>query len=116
MKTDTGANSPKNQAVTVAIDQIQKQFGKGSIMRLGETPIGNVEVIKLLIAAGAKIDAQDNNGMQPIHSAAKNDNKNAVEFFINNGADINAKTKDGETSLMLAEKSGRKDIVKYLKQ
>ncbi len=36
----------KNQAVSLAIDQIQKQFGRGAIMRLGEGPIAAVPVIK----------------------------------------------------------------------
>ncbi len=36
----------KKQAVNLAIEQIQKQFGKGSIMRLGEGPTVPVEVIK----------------------------------------------------------------------
>lgn len=35
----------KKQAVALAIDQIQKQFGRGSIMRLGEAPIAVTEVI-----------------------------------------------------------------------
>ncbi|MBI4225501.1 recombinase RecA [Candidatus Roizmanbacteria bacterium] len=38
--------SPKKQAVLLAIEQIQKQFGKGSIMRLGDTSHVPVEVIK----------------------------------------------------------------------
>ena len=38
--------NPKQQAVNLAIDQIQKQFGKGSIMRLGERTNTEVEVIK----------------------------------------------------------------------
>lgn len=38
--------NPKRQAVTLAIEQIQKQFGRGSIMRLGEAPVTAVEVIK----------------------------------------------------------------------
>lgn len=38
--------SPKKQAVSLAIEQIQKQFGKGSIMRLGEGPMTAVEVLK----------------------------------------------------------------------
>jgi len=36
----------KKQAVSTAIEQIQKQFGKGSIMRLGERTVMAVEVIK----------------------------------------------------------------------
>lgn len=38
--------SPKIQAVDLAIEQIQREFGKGSIMRLGETPVSDVDVIK----------------------------------------------------------------------
>jgi len=38
-------DSQKNQAVTLAIEQIQKQFGRGSIMRFGQGPVVPVEVI-----------------------------------------------------------------------
>ena len=31
--------SNKNKAIDVALSQIEKQFGKGSIMRLGDQPI-----------------------------------------------------------------------------
>lgn len=41
MKTDKG----KSQAVNIAIEQIQKQFGKGAIMKFGEGPVAAVEVI-----------------------------------------------------------------------
>lgn len=37
--------SPKNEAVNLAIEQIQKQFGRGSIMKFGEGPAVAVEVI-----------------------------------------------------------------------
>jgi len=39
--TDTGT-SQKLQAIKLAMDQIEKQYGKGSIMRLGENPAGKV--------------------------------------------------------------------------
>lgn len=35
----------KNQALNLAMDQIEKQFGKGSIMRLGEAPKIDIETI-----------------------------------------------------------------------
>jgi len=38
--------NPKKQAVMLAIEQIQKQFGRGAIMRLGEGPATPVEAIK----------------------------------------------------------------------
>jgi len=46
MKNGEEKVSPKQQAVTLAIEQIQKQFGKGSIMRLGEAPTAVIDVIK----------------------------------------------------------------------
>ena len=42
MKTQ---DAEKKQAVTTAIDAIQKQFGRGSIMRLGQSTVVPVEVI-----------------------------------------------------------------------
>lgn len=38
-------DSEKKQAVTTAIDAIQKQFGRGSIMRLGQSSVVPVDVI-----------------------------------------------------------------------
>jgi recombination protein RecA len=40
-----GAASGKSQALDLALSQIEKQFGKGSIMRLGEAHAVNVETI-----------------------------------------------------------------------
>jgi recombination protein RecA len=42
---DTPAPSGKSQALQLAVDQIEKQFGKGSIMRLGESTTTDVETI-----------------------------------------------------------------------
>lgn len=39
-------DSQKKQAISLAVEQIQKQFGRGAIMRLGEGPTTPVEVIK----------------------------------------------------------------------
>ncbi len=38
-------SNPKSEAVDLAIEQIQKQFGRGAIMRLGEGPETAIEVI-----------------------------------------------------------------------
>jgi len=40
----TGDNSQKLQAIKLAMEQIEKQYGKGSIMRLGEQPSGKLSV------------------------------------------------------------------------
>ncbi len=54
----TEKHSPKNDAVNLAIEQIQKQFGRGSIMRLGEKPtpqpgdVINTGILPLNVALG----------------------------------------------------------------
>lgn len=40
---DTGGDNGKGKALGLALDQIEKQFGKGSIMKLGESQKANVE-------------------------------------------------------------------------
>jgi recombination protein RecA len=41
----TDTKNPKREAVQLAIESIQKQFGRGAIMRVGEAPLQAVEVI-----------------------------------------------------------------------
>lgn len=43
--TPASSKDGKGQALRLAVDQIEKQFGKGSIMRLGEAHAANVETI-----------------------------------------------------------------------
>jgi len=45
MATDKTVTEGKNKALGLALDQIEKQFGKGSIMKLGESQKANVECI-----------------------------------------------------------------------
>lgn len=44
MKTSDAG--PRKQAVSLAIEQIQKQYGRGAIMRLGQGPVAPIEVHK----------------------------------------------------------------------
>src|SRR3989338_3046743 len=46
IKETKEVRNPKTEAVDLAIDQIQRQFGKGAIMRLGDHPIVAIDVIK----------------------------------------------------------------------
>ena len=42
---EAGVNNDKKQALETAIKQIEKNFGKGSVMRLGDRPEMTVEAI-----------------------------------------------------------------------
>ena len=46
MATNKNENAEKDKALQQALDQIQKQYGKGAIMKLGDDgPVSNIEVI-----------------------------------------------------------------------
>jgi ankyrin repeat protein len=63
--------------------------------------VGDLEAVKQHVAAGADVNAKDNNGWTPLHFAS--DRKNVAEFLIKKGADVNAKDKYGDTPLDLAK-------------
>ncbi len=62
----------------------------------GPTPLqfaagyGHKEIAELLIAKGANVKANNNNGFTALHLAASEGHKEVVELLIANGADVNA--------------------------
>lgn len=58
-----------------------------------------IETAKLLLAAGADINASDDDGRRAIHGAAMWGWNDFIQFLIDNGADLNAKDNYGMTAL-----------------
>ena len=73
-----------------------------------------LEFAKLLIDAGADVNAKDNDGLTALMVAANNRNSEVVQELINAGADVNAKSFVGMTALMFAAKKGDSKITKAL--
>ena len=61
-----------------------------------------VKTLRLLLAAGAEIDAQDKNGAAPLHRAVRTRCAAAVAFFIKAGSNPLLKNKSGSTPFHLA--------------
>ena len=63
-------------------------------------------VIKVLLAAGAALEASDKDGMTPLMEAARwNKNPAVVMAFLEAGADAKAKSNEGQTALDLIKEN-----------
>jgi ankyrin repeat protein len=86
----------------------------------GYTPLaaaavrGHEKVIKLLLAAGADIEAQSSRGDTPLAIAAQRGRTGAVELLLKKGAAIDSANKAGNTALIMAAANGHAEVVKTL--
>jgi len=73
---------------------------------------GHAEVIQMLIAKGANVNAEDAFGITPLLAAVYEGHTEAVQVLVNAKANVNAKGPDGLTALEAAEKDEVKDILR----
>lgn len=66
--------------------------------RYGDKPGARAECARLLIQAGANVNARDNHGNTPLHMIFLND---VVEELLKSGADVNARNNDGDTPIFI---------------
>jgi ankyrin repeat protein len=66
----------------------------------------HVDVVEILLAAGADPNARQSGGWTPLHSGAHNGDVATVALMITAGADLEAESDDGASVLALARESG----------
>ena len=78
------------------------------------TSSNGVEILKLLLASKADVNARAEYLETPLHMAARSGNTIALKLLIEHGADVNAQQRDHKTALHLAASNGHLEIVKLL--
>ena len=76
---------------------------------------GHAAAIAALLAAGAEINAKDNDGGTALMLAAEGGHAAAIEALLAAGAEINAKENDGMTALMYAEAGEHEHAARLLR-
>lgn len=73
----------------------------------------NTEGAKLLLEAGADVNATQTMDYTPLHSAASGGDEGTLELLLATGADVNA-VADGKTPAMIARERGHASIAERL--
>ena len=78
------------------------------------TSSNGVEILKMLLASKADVNARAEYRETPLHMAAGSGNTVALRLLTEHGAHVNAQRRDRKTPLHLAASNGHIEIVKIL--
>lgn len=87
----------------------------------GYTPLhwaaidGRRDMVALLIAKGADVNARNPQGATPLHMACSSGRKEAAAELLKNGANMHSRDSNDDTPMSRAEASGHKDVEDLLR-
>ncbi len=74
----------------------------------------HMNIVPMLIDAGADVRAKSKSGFSPLLFAARQGNTNAVRLLLSKGTDVNEAAKDGASVLHVAVLRGHVELATYL--
>jgi ankyrin repeat protein len=77
---------------------------------------GDIEAVKEFLAAGADVNAKNNERWTPLNYSAFEGHKEIAELLIANGANVNAKDRVGETPLDVTIQRKRTEIADLIRK
>jgi ankyrin repeat protein len=73
------------------------------------------EVARLLVEAGANVNAKQDKGWMPLHAVAQNGDVEMAALLLDRGADPAAQNDEGKSAIGLAADAGKTEVLKLLK-
>ena len=74
---------------------------------------GDLDIVKLFVAARINVNAKNSKGFTALHAAANEGHLAVVQFLVEKGADVNS-DHDGWTPLYMATGHGHLAVVQFL--
>ena len=103
------------------INNVRKDYYNAPLIELKATTplilaiaVGNIEIIELLLADGADVNAKAESDVTPLLLSIFKKDKRITELLLAHGADVNTKMEGGITLLHVAYLEGNKEIIKLL--
>lgn len=89
--------------------------GKDRIEKLNPHDPGTLEIVRALLAKGAKVNALSASGVSALILAAAHNNAPIVGVLVQAGADVKQTSRDGKTASQIAEANGNNNVVSLLR-
>ncbi len=85
------------------------------IQALHAAVTGNAEAVKLLVDAGAPVNAKQDQGWTPLHEAVNRNDLEMTRYLLAHGADPRQQNDAGTSAIGLAAEKGFVEVLKLLK-
>ena len=85
------------------------------IQALHSAVTNNLETVKLLVEAGAPVNAKQDKGWAPLHEAVNRGDLEMTRYLLAHGADPKQQNDEGKSAIGLAAEKGNNGILKLLK-
>lgn len=96
------------------VDDVNSIIGNNTTPLMKASHLGEQEIVSKLIAAGARLDAQNADGNNALWLACVGGHLNIIDMLVDAGISINNQNDNGATALMYASSASKANVVARL--